>query len=214
MAPGSSHGRSSRARRPRSSSPRRPARRRSSCSGSPARSCRAASAAPRTGASSVSSRSSLRRGRVLELQFHPASGRGAVRTAALGDRGERLVLGVAALGAALAVSVWITVPAVCRRALRAENASALAQDSERTARARRDLEARVAGIRERALDGGDLVSRIAFLYGVPAAAWPRTLDPESGVLGAGDPAAVTQGLERYVGALDRAVGLVAAREAS
>jgi murein DD-endopeptidase MepM/ murein hydrolase activator NlpD len=110
--------------------------------------------------------------------------------------------------------VWFTVPAVCRRALRAEGAALLAQDAARTSKARRDLDARVAGIRERALDGGDLVSRIAFLYGVPAAAWPQSLNPESGVLRPGDPEAVTEGLERYAGALDRAVGVVADREAS
>lgn len=72
----------------------------------------------------------------------------------------------------------------------------------------------MAGMRGRALDGGDLVSRVAFLYGVPVAAWPRSLNPESGVLSAGDPEALAQGLRRYAIALDRAVGLVAAREAA
>ncbi len=46
------------------------------------------------------------------------------------------------------------------------------------------------------------------------AAWPRSLNPESGALAAGDPEALAQGLRRYVIGLDRAVGLVAAREAA
>jgi murein DD-endopeptidase MepM/ murein hydrolase activator NlpD len=149
----------------------------------------------------------------VELQFHPASGRGSVRNLALGERAELFVLAAAGLGAALAVSLWITAPLVCRRALRADGAALLAQESARTARARRDVEARVYGLRDRALDGGDLVSRIAFLYDVPVAAWPRSLNPESGALAPRDPETVAQGLRRYAIALDRGVALVAAREA-
>lgn len=149
----------------------------------------------------------------MELQFHPASGRGAVRNVALGDRAERVVLASAGLAAALAVSLWVTAPFVCLRALRAERGEALSEESARTARERRDAEARAEGLRERALDGGDLVSRIAFLYGVPVAAWPRRLNPESGALAPGDPEAVAEGLRRHAIALDRGVGLVAGREA-
>jgi murein DD-endopeptidase MepM/ murein hydrolase activator NlpD len=150
----------------------------------------------------------------LELQFHPASGRGVVRTVALGDRGERLVLAAAGLAAALAVSLWVTVPFVCRRAGRAEGAALAARESARTALERRDLETRVDGLRERALDGGDLVSRVAFLYDVPLAAWPRRLNPESGALAPSDPETVAQGLSRYAIALERGVALVAEREAA
>lgn len=149
----------------------------------------------------------------MEFQFHPASGRGAVRNVALGDRAELFVLASAGLAAALTVSLWVTAPLVCLRARRAERAEALSEGSARTARERRDVEARADGLRERALDGGDLVSRIAFLYGVPVAAWPRSLNPESGALALGDPEAVAQGLRRYAIALDRGVGLVAEREA-
>ena len=149
----------------------------------------------------------------MELQFHPASGRGAVRTVTVGERREGFVLAAAGLGAALAVSLWVTVPFVCRRAGRAEGAAILAQESARTARARRDLDARAGRLRDRALDGGDLVSRIAFLYGVSLAEWPRSLNPESGALAAEEPDALAQGLRRYVIALGRGVGLVAAREA-
>jgi len=150
----------------------------------------------------------------VELQFHPASGRGAVRTLAPGRRAEGLVIAAAGLGAALAVSMWLTVPLVCRRAGRAQNAASLDRESVRTAGERRDLETRIDGLRGRALDGGDLVSRIAFLYDVSLATWPRTLNPESGTLAARDPEAVTQGLRRYAIALDRGVALVAAREAA
>jgi len=150
----------------------------------------------------------------VELQFHPASGRGAVRTLALGERRDPFVLTAAGLCAALSVSLWITVPFVCRRAGRAEGSTILAQESARTTRARRDLEGRVDGLRERALDGGDLVGRIAFLYDVPLAEWPRRLNPESGSLRPGDPESVAQGLRSYAIALDRAVALVAAREAA
>ncbi len=150
----------------------------------------------------------------MELQYHPASGRGAVRSLALGDRGERVLLAFAGLATLLAVSIGITVPAVCRRAVRSARAASLAEDSESVSRERRDLEARVSGMRERALDGGDLVSRIAFLYGLSTAGWPRSLNPESGVLASRDPEVLSQGLRRYAGALDRAVSLVAEREAA
>lgn len=148
----------------------------------------------------------------MEFQFHPASGRGSVRSLGLGDRAEWILLAATGLGVVLSLSLWVTVPTVARRALRAEGAASLSGESARVARARGDLEARVEGMRERALDGGDLVSRIAFLYGVPMSAWPRSLNPESGVLAAGDAESVTQGLRRYADALDRAAGLVAARE--
>jgi murein DD-endopeptidase MepM/ murein hydrolase activator NlpD len=150
----------------------------------------------------------------VEFQFHPASRRGAVRSLVLGEKGEKRACVAAGLGALLAVSLWVTVPTVVRRAVRAEGSTSLARTSSAVREARQELEARVAGMRERALDAGDLVSRIAFLYGVPSAGWPRSLNPETGVLASKDPEAVTQGLLRYVTGLERALDLVAEREAA
>ena len=150
----------------------------------------------------------------MEFQFHPASRRGAVRSLVLGERGEKTALAAVGLAALLAVSLWVTVPVVARRTLRAERSVALAETSAAVRRARVEAEARVAGMRERALDAGDLVSRIAFLYGVPPARWPRTLNPEAGVLASNDPDAVTRGLLRYLGGLDRSLALLAEREAA
>lgn len=150
----------------------------------------------------------------MEFQFHPASRRGAVRTFVLGERGEKAALAATALAALSAVSLWVTVPAVARRALRAERSQQIAVTASIALKARQDLEARAAGLKERALDGGDLVSRIAFLYGVAPAAWPRSLNPETGVLASKDAEAVTQGLLRYVVGLQRGLDLVAEREAA
>ena len=52
------------------------------------------------------------RGADVEFQFHPASRQAAVRTVVLGPRGERVAIAAAGLAALLAVSPWITVPAV------------------------------------------------------------------------------------------------------
>lgn len=150
----------------------------------------------------------------MEFQFHPASGRGAVRSLALGDRGERVLLGLVGVAVILAGSVGVTVPSVCRRVLRAERAAVLSEESDRVVRDRRDLEARVSGLRERALDGGDLVARVAFLYGLTASGWPRSLNPEAGILAGRDAELLVYGLRRYAGALGRAVSLVAEREAA
>ncbi len=150
----------------------------------------------------------------MEFQFHPASRRGAVRSLVLGDRGEKAALAAAGMCALLAVSLWITVPTVARRSVRAEHSSALAEAAAVAARERKDLEARLAGTRDRALDAGDLLSRIAFLYGVPSAPWPRSLNPETGLLASADPEALTGGLVRYAAGLDRAFALVASREAA
>jgi len=149
----------------------------------------------------------------MELQFHPASRSGAVRTLVLGSRGENAVLAAAGFAALGAVSLWVTVPAVCGRAARAEQSAAIAASSADVGKGWSDLGARARGVRERALDDGDLVSRIGFLYGIPAATWPRSLNPEAGVLASEDPAVIVHGLLRYAGGLDRALALVADREA-
>jgi murein DD-endopeptidase MepM/ murein hydrolase activator NlpD len=121
---------------------------------------------------------------------------------------------LAGLAALMAVSLWITVPTVLGRALRRERAASLTEEWATTRKARRDLEARAGGLSDRALDAGDLLSRIAFLYDVTPARWPRTLNPESGVLVGGDPARIAQSLARYLSGLERGLALVAEREAA
>jgi murein DD-endopeptidase MepM/ murein hydrolase activator NlpD len=150
----------------------------------------------------------------VEIQFHPASRRGAVRTIALGRRGEITALAAAGCAALAAVSLWITVPFVCLRAERAERSSEIGAASARVRKDWSDLAARARNLRERALDDGDLVSRIGFLYALPASGWPRSLNPETGVLASEEPGAVAGGLLRYTGGLDRALALVAEKEAA
>src|SRR5262249_91695 len=69
-------------------------------------------------------------------------------------------------------------------------------------------------LRERALDRGDLLNRIAFLYGVVPAVWPRALAPEQGLLAAADPDMVASRLPAYSRGLERARLLLEEREAS
>lgn len=144
----------------------------------------------------------------MEFQLHPASPRGAVRRFAWNARGERIATAAAGLAAALAVSLWITVPTLARRELRDQSEAAIHGELADHRRARRDLEARAAGVRDRALDAGDRINRIAFLYRVPPAHWPRSLNPESGVLAGQDPARLAQGCDRYLIALERGRALL------
>ena len=148
----------------------------------------------------------------MELQFHPASPRRPVHTVTLSERGERILLVLAASGAALLLSLWITVPSAAVRALREERTAELARDTADARSARGDLEARVRGLRDRAVDAGNLASRVAFLYGVPPSDWPRALNPESGLLAPADPRALTEGIARYAAALTRAAEVLEGRE--
>jgi murein DD-endopeptidase MepM/ murein hydrolase activator NlpD len=148
----------------------------------------------------------------MEFQLHPASRKGAVRTLVLGPRGEKLALFAAGLAALLAVSLWITVPAVAGRALQIQVRQSQEGELAEAHRVRLDLEARVRGLRDRAQDAGDLVSRIAFLYGVAPSRWPRSLNPETGLLARADPVQFAQGLDRYLVGLERARATIAEAE--
>lgn len=103
----------------------------------------------------------------MEFQLHPYSSRGAVRTFAWGERGERWATAAAGVAAALAVSLWVTVPVLAGRGERAHAEPATPPRLLFVRKQWRDLQTRAAGIRSRALDSGDQLSRIAFLYGVP-----------------------------------------------
>jgi murein DD-endopeptidase MepM/ murein hydrolase activator NlpD len=106
------------------------------------------------------------------------------------------------------------VPFVCLRAARAERSAEIAAASAEVGKGWSDLAVRARNLRERALDDGDLISRIGFLYGIPASLWPRSLNPETGLLASGEPEAVVRGLVRYAGGLERALALVAEKEAA
>ena len=56
------------------------------------------------------------------------------------------------------------------------------------------------------------MSRIAFLYGVPPTRWPRSLNPETGVLAGAEPARIAEGCTRYLAGLERGRALLDAAE--
>jgi murein DD-endopeptidase MepM/ murein hydrolase activator NlpD len=149
----------------------------------------------------------------LELQYHPASGRRTVSVFSMGPRGERFVILLTALAALLAVSLWWTAPSLLarsrRRAQAPATASALAAARATDLKARRDAASLAARLR----DWGDDLARIAFLYDVSPARWPRALDPARGLLAAGDSEGLAAGLPVYLRGLERARTLVAEREA-
>lgn len=150
--------------------------------------------------------------RALEFQLHPASSRGAVRRFAWNARGERWATAAAGAAAALAVSLWVTVPVSLHRAERAREEAEIPPRLAGMRQQWRETQERAAALRGRALDAGDRISRIAFLYGVPPANWPRSLNSEAGVLAGDDPARIAQGCERYLAVLERARRLLEAAE--
>jgi len=150
----------------------------------------------------------------MEFQFHPASRSASVRSLRLGDWGEKAALVLAAIASLLALSLWITVPAVVRRSLRHERAAILARETEGARREWRDAAARAADLRRRAGEAGDLLSRIAFLYRLAPGRWPRSLNPQTGILARTGPEELIPALSRYLAALDRGLALCAEAEAA
>lgn len=148
----------------------------------------------------------------MEVQFHPKSGRGAVRTISVGRAGERTFLVGACALTLLALSLLWTVPVTLARIRRHETRSEIARETQRLRASVDDVASAVQTVKERALDLGDRVNRVAFLYGVSAPGWPRALDPERGVLEGSAPEEIVQGLEKYAAALERARALLEQRE--
>lgn len=148
----------------------------------------------------------------MEIQFHPATGRGTVRTLAFGPTGERVVAALAGGATLAALLLWVTAPVSVRRWLREANALELARETEAARSERARSAALAASLRQRALDRGDLLNRIAFLYELSPAAWPRVLAPERGVLGAADAEAVSVGLSAYARGLEKGRELLEERE--
>ena len=150
----------------------------------------------------------------MEIQFHPASGRRGVRTISL----SRAALRAAAAGSAalllLAASLGVTVPAVAARLSRQRDDALV----EREARILRQQQARAeqeaAGLKERGMDRADLLNRIAFLYEIPPARWPRALAPERGLLAGTGAESIARGLEICLRALERGRAILESCEES
>src|ERR1039457_5625822 len=109
----------------------------------------------------------------MQLQFHPASGRGAERTVSVGETGGRVLVAISAVLALLAVSLWITVPLVIRRIERDRGRGVARGDSKRVEADVEEIRRAASVLRQRARGRADLENRIAFLYGIPPSEWPR-----------------------------------------
>ena len=148
----------------------------------------------------------------MQIQFHPASGRGAVRTFSLGERSQRAAIALAGILLLFASSLWITVPFVIARQRREGEARQLARQLEAR---RREWESAVGlgrSLWQRALEEGDLLNRIAFLYVVSSDQWPRILNPERSLPAKSEPERVAASLDLYLRALERGRALLASRE--
>jgi murein DD-endopeptidase MepM/ murein hydrolase activator NlpD len=148
----------------------------------------------------------------MQIQLHPASGRGAVRTFFLGEKRQRAAIALTGALLLLSGSLWVTVPLVITRLQRAGEAVQLARELDRQ---RREWERAVAlarSLRQRALEQGDLLNRIAFLYALSPEQWPRILNPERAFLSESDPERTAGSLELYLRGLERGRGLLASRE--
>ena len=149
----------------------------------------------------------------MQLQFHPASGGGAVRTIFLSERLQLFFVAAAGFLAALAVSLWFTVPAMALRAAREENEGRALAESRRSREASERVGKAAAGLRVRARRSADLLNRIAFLYGVPAAQWPAALGPDHSLLAHDEPERMAAAMPLFLRALERGRSVAAAREA-
>jgi murein DD-endopeptidase MepM/ murein hydrolase activator NlpD len=149
----------------------------------------------------------------VEFQFHPASGSGAVRRWKLRDRRQKVAILATGATALAALSLWVTVPAVAVRALRDRPSERLAADAASARAAFGVAESRASAMTARARDAASLLARIAFLYRIPPESWPRTLNPEAGLLAGAPAQAVTSGLPRFLEALDRGLLVLAEKEA-
>lgn len=139
----------------------------------------------------------------MEIQLHPGSGRGSVRSVLLGPGSERVLLALAGLWVLLALSLAWTGPVMVSRWVREGRSGDVTRRSS-LLRGSADRIAREAMVlRGRAVTAGDRLTRIAFLYEVPPGRWPRELDPESGGMGPDDAERTVASLERYMRALER-----------
>ncbi len=151
----------------------------------------------------------------MEIQYHPSTGRRAVAVWPLGAAGERLLVVAAALAALAFVSLWATVPAVLARLSRDAELPARERDLEAARHADAAAQREASGAAARALAWGDRLSKIAFLYGIEPARWPRALDPARGLLfGPPDAERLPAEVEVYLRALERGRGTLEGVEKS
>ncbi|MFN2386591.1 MAG: M23 family metallopeptidase [Thermoanaerobaculia bacterium] len=150
----------------------------------------------------------------MEIQLHPATGRGSVRSFLLGRRTERGILMLVGVWAIVSISLIWTAPVMTLRWLRHGHRADIARDSSALRGSERRLAESAVSLRDRASAIGDRLARIAFLYDVPAAQWPRELDPEGAALSAGTSPVSLDGLERYIAAMERGRLLLAGAEAA
>lgn len=106
------------------------------------------------------------------------------------------------------------MPAAVLQASRAADGSgALARlEAGRVEAAR--VAAAAVDLRSRARSLAGLLNRIAFLYRVPAAEWPKSLGPDRGFPASDAPERIADAAERFLVDLDRARSLAAAKEAA
>src|SRR5215471_15197598 len=114
----------------------------------------------------------------MEFQFHPASASATVRTVPLSVAGQRGLVALSGIAALAAVSLWFTVPLALRRRDPRETAPPVAKAVVVERSEREEIAASGRVLKQRALDDGDLLNRIAFLYDVAFHTWPRLLNPE------------------------------------
>jgi murein DD-endopeptidase MepM/ murein hydrolase activator NlpD len=148
----------------------------------------------------------------MEFQFHPAWAGATVRTVPLSDAGQRGLVLLSGLAAFLAVSLWFTVPLALRRQIREDGFPRLAQDVAVERVERGEIAARGQLLKQRALDSGDLLNRIAFLYDVASAAWPRVLNPERPVLTSDDLEQLVSNLGLYLRGMEKARDMLEEQE--
>lgn len=123
------------------------------------------------------------------------------------------MLALTALLGLLSISLWFTVPAAALRASRDVGRSgAMAELAGRRAEADR-VTAIARALRSRARLNAELLNRIAFLYEVPPADWPKPLGPDHRILADDRADRIADGLTGFLSALDRGRALAAQREA-
>lgn len=150
----------------------------------------------------------------MEFQFHPASARATVRTLPLSDAGQWALVGLAGAAALLATSLWFTVPLVLRSRLGQDGSQRVAAEIA-TQRAERDqILGRSLLLKQKVLNTGDLLNRVAFLYDMPPSGWPRVLNPERPALASDDPDQIVAGVSLYLRGMERARDLLETAERS
>ncbi|MEO8190482.1 MAG: M23 family metallopeptidase [Acidobacteriota bacterium] len=152
----------------------------------------------------------------MQIQFHPGSSRGTVRTLSIPASAERLTVAAVGALAVLAISLWFTVPAVALRVERGNGREEALARSRGLRREEQSVRTLAEDLRREARSRGDLLNRIAFLYEVPASGWPRVLAPEHPLLADADdsPERVADRLASYLRALERGCAVLSAREAA